>query len=261
MNSTSQPATLADRAEALTQRNNGANPAKPPAVAVLSPIHEILVQEVAASLPPDLRTRMEAEPSVERVMDWLGAAAVARWVGNDPIASRTFLQTVGANPAAAGLALARALAARMEPPTRDAAWHRADRLGLACQLLFALGVLLLRAVLFAALGWVCGIPPFASPELTVLSAFGLGLVFFSPLASVRGIVLSACAGIWLLGEAILVPPLMERTRQVPARRQGLAPPVNWRRDGFHVAWVAQSFGLLVALLCRVSAAVFFSWRG
>ncbi len=251
MNSTSNPPSLGDRAEALTQRNHGSNPPRPPAVASSSPIHEILVQEAAASLPSELRTRMEAEPSVERVMDWLGAAAVARWIRNDPVAKRTFLQEVSADPATAGLALARGLAARMEPPTRDAAWQRADRVGLVWQLLFAVGVLLLRIVLFAALSWVGGLSPFISPEMRVLSAFGLGLVIFSPLESLLGVVLTACAGVWLLGEAFLVPPLMERVRQAPARRKGLAPPLSWRVDAFEIVWRGQAVGWMTILASRL----------
>jgi hypothetical protein len=241
---------LSERADAFTDRNLASAPAKPPAVAAASPLHELLVRELAESLPQELRSRLEAEPSVARVMDWLAAGALFRWVQHDTPARRAFLASVMANPEQAALALARAMSARMEPPPRDAAWRAADRLGLIKQLLFAAGVLAARGSLFAGLGWIAGLSPFVSGESFLLSFTGLRLIIMNQPHDWLGLAVLGVAGGWLVWEAVHVPILMERLRQAPARARQLAPPRSWRLDTFTVAWVAQALILLALLSAR-----------
>src|SRR3954454_11122418 len=130
--------SLLDRAEGLTARHNRGDAAQPPpAVASQSPLHEVLIDEVAASLPSPLAARLKAIPTVGQAQDWIAAGAVYSLVANDPYLARRFLDELDSNPRQAGLALAKTYASRMEPPPRDARWHSLDRWGLLLQLVVA----------------------------------------------------------------------------------------------------------------------------
>jgi hypothetical protein len=256
MSSISTTATFGDLADSLTARTLAADPAKPPAVAAASPIHEILVRELAHGLPPELREKVEAEPSLNRVMDWLAVAALYRWVQNDAVARRAFVSAASTNPTDAGLALARAISARMEPPPRGAEWHRCDGLGLFNEIFFASAVLCGRATLFSALAWFAGL--WVSPSAPVLlrGLFGVGVVFGMPPANFYHVANAALASGWFLAEAFWVPRIMERIRQSPAQQRGIAPPRSWRLDTFHAIWAGQALLFGFMSLGRLSIGVF-----
>jgi hypothetical protein len=141
--------SLWKRAEDMTVLHNQGDtpPAAPPAVAAQSPLHELLLEEVAAALPPEVAVRMRACPSVGLIQDWLAAGAVYSWLANDPYLSRRFLSEVGDQPKLPALALVAAVASRMEPPPQEAAWHRRDYLGLVLQLAATCAFLLCRSLL------------------------------------------------------------------------------------------------------------------
>jgi hypothetical protein len=57
--------------------------------------------------------------------------------------------------------------------------------------------------------------------------------------------------LWFGLEAVLAPRIMEMMRQLPARRQGHPPPLNWRVDAFYVVWFVQAT-ILLTLTCVLS---------
>lgn len=66
------PSSVSDTIRELARRNNERD--QPPvAIGPVSPFHEVLVRDVAASLPPELRNRVEAASTVSGVNDWIAA--------------------------------------------------------------------------------------------------------------------------------------------------------------------------------------------
>src|SRR5205807_1719415 len=59
------------------------------------------------------------------------------------------------------------------------------------------------------------------------------------------------ADLWLTLEVAVAPRLMEFVRQLPARAQGLPPPLSWRADSFYVAWQFQALLFLLATKGRL----------
>jgi hypothetical protein len=250
---------LHERAERITDRNM-TTPTEPPAVAALSPFHEVLIEEVAASLPPELASQLRAARTVPQLNDWLAAGAVYKFI-SDPGVSRDFLGQVGRDPRQAVSALIAALSARTEPPPRSWEWNRRDRLG-AALLVAAVGVVLMvRSLLGAILG---SFLPNA-PGFHVLSS-PAGLLAACPAAGIPGAIALVFALLWFGVEAVVLPFAMEQLRRLPAvRRQG-APPLAWRADAFYWVWFAQAaLWMLVAtiqcwgLLHHAMAAESFTW--
>lgn len=101
-------------------------PVSPPAIAVISPIHELLIADVAAGIPYDLRLPLRTAMTIDALNDWIAAAAMFRWVANDAHLKQVFLDALGNDPKQAPLAVARVLAARLQPD-RDNRWSRANR--------------------------------------------------------------------------------------------------------------------------------------
>lgn len=248
------PTSLSERAEAITQRNNGADPLPPPPVAAQSPFHEVMMGEITASLPGALKARMEAAPSVGDVCDWIAAGAVYRWIQGDPSLSRIFLHEVSTDPQRAGLALAKALAARLEPPPRDAQWHRYDYIGLALQLAVVGILLVCRSLLFSLLSpYGTASPPEFGLAALLRGVLGLDLLSGGLPGGLRPAAILGCAALWLGFEAIAAPRVMEHIRQLPARLKQLPPPLAWRADAFHVFWLVQATILLVCVCVRGGA--------
>jgi len=243
---------IADQADRLAARNGGPDALRPPAVAPQSPVHELLIRDIATSLPPELAAFLEATPAVADVQRWLAAGEIYHWVSEDQFLARTFLREVGSDPRRAGLALARAFAARMEPPPRDAQWHRCDRLGLALQLALAVVLLVARSLLFDALArgmtfpdlWEFGLAEF------LWGIVGLGLLSGEAPAGLLGAVSLSGAVAWLALEGSLAPRAMEKLRRLPAQLKGLPPPLAWRADALYALWVAVSAVLLLGLCTR-----------
>src|SRR5438132_838940 len=105
------PNSLSDRAEEITARNlrSGTTSARPPNVIAQSPMLEVLIDEIAAPLPPPLAARVKSAPTAARARGWLIAGAVYSSVEGDPYLARRFLDELGDDPEQAGLTLARTL--------------------------------------------------------------------------------------------------------------------------------------------------------
>jgi hypothetical protein len=240
---------LWQQVEVLTTRHQQAGVAAmpPPAVAVHSPWHEVLVAEVAASLPPPVAERLRQAPTVAAAHDWIAAGALYSWLGNDPALGPVFLREVGEDPRRAGLALARAVAARMELPPRTAAWHSADRRGLALAVAAAGLLLGARALLFAGLALLLET---ATAGDWWSALFGVDIAPGRLEDGLIWAVVPGLAALWLGLEAICGPRLLEHLRGWPARRRGLPPPLSWRADALHALWYAQAAGLLLVWTVR-----------
>src|SRR6266542_887348 len=113
----------------------------PPLIAGQSPLHEVLLTELGATLPAPLAARLKTATTVGQVQDLLAAGALYEWVATDAFAAGQYLREVEQHPQQAGLALGKAIAARHEPPERDPSWHRRDYLGQAFQFAVAAGFL------------------------------------------------------------------------------------------------------------------------
>jgi hypothetical protein len=235
----------ADRAPALA----------PPLIAAESPLLELLINDLRATVPRELQTQLCRASSLSAALDWLAASALYRWVEAKPITARAYLNQLGHDPRRAGLALATGIAAQMEPPPQTPHWRRLDRVGLVLQLTIATLILAGRGTLFWLLAVLCGSG--IDPRVTSFVSIMMGQQLLATTSSVSGAMLAGCTAIiWLALEAVLGPIVMERSRQLPARGDGLAPPVSWRQDTFYVVWWIQSGGVLVsvtvAMLARIA---------
>jgi len=199
----------------------------PPRSAPQSPLHEILIKEVEASLPRELCHRLREAATLTEVNDWIAAGALFRWVARDPYLSRIFLEGILVNPRDAGMILARAIASRMEPPERNARWRRLDCIGILFQSAFALLTLFARVALMSVLSFH-----------KVAPCLQVGIL-----------------GIWMALETTLAPGILEYLRQTPALRLGLPPPLSWRSDTFHVFWFLQELLFLFFLMWKSLAEV------
>jgi hypothetical protein len=246
MASASPPTSLPDRAEELTARHlrDGFALTHPRQVVAQSPLLEVLIDEIATPLPPPLAARFKAAPTAACARHWLVAGAVYASIENDPYLARRFLDELGDDPERTGLALAKAFAARLEPPPRSALWHASDRLGLVLQVAFACAALLMRGLLLQ-----CCVGPLDSiaTRLSLLAVVhGLFRADLLLQASDRGLASTGLllgAMLWFGLEAAAFPAVMEWLRQFPARRQGLPPPLAWRIDVFYLVWFAQASAL------------------
>lgn len=158
----------------------------------------MLIRDIAASLPAELATRIEAAPSVEEVHNWIAAGAVYRWVDSGPPLAHIFLAEVADSPKRAGLVLAKTLAARMEPPPRGARWHRRDHIGLVFQLAVVCAILVCRGLFFNPLGHYGGSPLFQSWLAALLcGVVGLLLLSGEMSGSLLAVALLGCAALRL----------------------------------------------------------------
>jgi hypothetical protein len=241
---------LAEQLASLHPRPGPAAEPRAPASAVRqSPILEYLVEEVAAGLPDTLATRLRAAPDISHARDWIAAGALYRQaVATDRTLAERFLVELGDEPARAGLALARALAARIAPAPQTTEALRQDRLGLVLQLAFAAAILGLRVGVFEVLAQWIGTHESARVAIRAIPLYnvpGLGLNprgtpdWAAALALALGVV-------WLGFEVILAPSLMERLRQLPARLANGPPVLSRRTDQFYILWYTHSMSLLIA---------------
>jgi hypothetical protein len=251
MASTSTNSLFDGAQEVTARRNRNDSTQLPPAVAAHSPLHEVLIDEVAAPLPAPLAARLRAMPTVGQVQDWIAAGAVYSLVADDPYLARRFLEELDSNPRLANLALAKAYASRMEPPPRDARWYRMDRWGLFLQVVVATLILLARGLLFGLLGRCVARAPVPLDRVVWLrSLLGLDLIAESPAVGPLTLAALAGAALWLGWEAIIGARIMEDARQLPARWRSLPPPLSWRADGFYLVWYGQAVGLLALVVAR-----------
>ena len=85
----------------------------PPAIAQLSPIHEMLVLDVAEGSPWELREAIRSAATIGELNDWIAAGAMFRWVEMEPFLKRVYLDALGGDPRQAPLAVARVMAAQI----------------------------------------------------------------------------------------------------------------------------------------------------
>lgn len=237
--------SLMRQAASVTGRHIAAcPPARATPVVGESPLHELLVQDLLASLPAELAARLRSAPGLQAAQDWIAVATLYSWVAKDPPVAQRFLNEVAANPKQAGLALATALSTRLGPPARDAVWHWWDRVGVALQLLVAGVLLLMRAALFAWLaGLALGTPLDLAPSALGRGLLGQGLPPAEGPWGLLTLVVLAGAALWLALEATAGPVLMEEFRRLPAQEHHLPPPVAWRAEAWNYAWFLQASGL------------------
>jgi hypothetical protein len=208
-------------------------------------------------VPPALRPLVERAASVTELNDWLAAAAMLRWVHPEPFEQQTFVQSMARDPKRAALALARAVAARMEPPERSREWRNADRLGLALQLALGLACLGVRALLVV---WLAGQGPAIEPPLWVAASSLLDLPLFAsgslPVTGLPAVAACLVIVLWHAFELGVLPRYFERIRRWPAQDARLPVPLSWRIDAFQIAWCLQASVLAVAAMARMVEEVF-----
>ncbi len=258
MSSTTLTNSLSERVAEIRGSTSGVSTAsRLPAASARSLLVDVLLADFAQALPELFASRVRTAGTTMTAMDLMFAAAVYRAVADDPFLAREFLARVDADPRAAGLALARALAAKQEPPPRDAAWHRRDCLGLMLQIVAVVLIVLGRYALFVFLAAPIGPPATPITQSSVLPVM-LGLDLFrkaSQVGSKESMWLTLAVA-WTALEASAVPHLLEFLRRLPAVMRREPPPLPWRIDAFHVVWYAQTVDvefLALAALCRALA--------
>ncbi len=236
--------SLLEHSERLTLDNCTGQPHPPPPYAAESPFHEVIAEEIAASLPTPVAERLRTASNLAELHHWLAAGAIYRTIqhDNDPELAKRFLDHVASNPAQAVLAYGQAMAEQMAPGLRDRRWHRMDYLGLALQLAAAAVVLLARGIILTALSWWLrgpGTPP-------TLLAGVLEALAWPPRAfggfprTLSGGLGPAIAALLLALEAACAPFLFEALRRLPARIAHITAPLAWRTDTFYLLWFAQA---------------------
>jgi hypothetical protein len=235
---------LRDSVERITAENTIGSPVAPPRIASLSPFHEILARDVAASLPRELGVLISATTSLEELMDWVAGGAILRWI-DDAYSRKVYLEELQRDPRRASLSLARAVASRMEPPPKPLEWWRRDLAGLILQLLVALGILLCRGFLVATLGfWISGQPVSRDWSVLITAALADLPVFLNPAAPGPTLAfVLLVVGAWHALEVLGAPQWMERARQLPLRMRNLPASIPWRIDTFQAAWLLQAIAL------------------
>ncbi len=232
--------------DGLTAANTTGDPVRPPSIAVVSPFHEILVQEIASVLPPELANRISSATSIGEVTDWIAAGAMLRWV-DDAHSRRVYLCELRGDPRRASFSLARSVASRMEPPQRESAWHLLDLAGMLLQLAVAVAICFFRGVLITMLGfwlsgqlvprdWLASIPAGLFDLPVLLNPASPSLIFSFALLAVAGL---------HAFEVCCAPRWMEEARQLPLRMKGKPPSSPWRVDTFQAVWLLQSAALWV----------------
>jgi hypothetical protein len=243
---------MLSRAEELTARHSSEEnaPVQPPVVAAQSPLHELLIDEIAASIPPDVTRKLRAANTVASVHDWIAAASMFTWIESDKRLSQQFLDEIGDRPSSACLALARTIARTLDPPPPDPQAPVLDRWGLLLEMVAAAIILAMRAGLLLLLfSLAVGVWP-------SLGAAGIVHQIILPDLLSAAVAPSAlafavmCATTWLLAEVVIVPRLLESVRALPLRSLSVRVYTNWRTDALYVFWVSHAVILQVAMILR-----------
>lgn len=235
---------LLKRAQDLTVRHSreGAMSAPTSLVAPQSPLHELLIEEVAALVPHEVALKLRASRSVADAHDWIAAAAMYSWIRSDSLLAQQFLLELNDRPKEAALALSRTVARTLEPPPPDPRAPALDRLGLAIEALFATLILGLRGVVFVSLfllatGATWSLEGVAAQRL-VTSGLLPDLIFLSsPDAPLLAVVTLLSASSWLVLETMLVPRSLRFLRNLPLRWLPRRSYTGWRLDSTPVLWV------------------------
>lgn len=237
--------SLRQRADDLTAKHSreGAISTPPPLVAAQSPVHELLIEEIAASIPQELALKLRASRTVAQAHDWIAAGAMYTWIKTNPPLARQFLDELEDRPEQAALALAKTVARTLDPPPPDPRAPAWDRLGIAIQGFVAILMLGVRGLVFVSLlslatGRTWSLEPpgrlvtgMVLPDLVWLEASA------APLAAT---VAFACGSGWLFLDCICIPRWLRICRGLPLRRLPLRVRPDWRIDSVPVFWFAHA---------------------
>jgi hypothetical protein len=247
--------SLWQQAEELTKRNSreGAPRGTPPIITAQSPLHELLYEEIAASIPPEVALKLRAVRSVVHAHDWIAAGAMYTWIKSNDLLAKQFLGALGDRPREAALALAKTVARTLEPPPPDARAPNLDRLGLAIQGFFAILILGVRGLFFAYLFSLVTGRDWSIELLRHVTTFSLvpNLMWLdvSGATHVDFLVLACGSGVLFL-ECLFVPRWLEYCRRFPLRRLPIRVYADWRVDSLLVFWSAHGTGLQVILVAQ-----------
>lgn len=223
---------------------------EPPAWLIDSPFHEVLVDDVARELPPDLCTALTGTTTVRDLNDWLAAAAMARWLSDDAHAQSIFRREIVRGPRYAGLSLATAVASRLAPPLPSREQRRLDLTGLTLQLAVAAAVLCARyaAIRGLVVGGLWRTEAWNPGWLTAL--VDLPLLSGEASSALSTVAVLGAAAVWHAFEAAKGPVLLEWVRQWPTRLRQAPALRSHRLDAFLVVWRLHAIALASAVTLR-----------
>jgi hypothetical protein len=94
------PRSLFEIADELTERHNDAeqDSIAPPPFAAQSPLHEMLLHEVAESLPDTLKSRLLETQTIDQALAWIAAGAIHGILEGDTSLRRIYLDALGTDP-------------------------------------------------------------------------------------------------------------------------------------------------------------------
>lgn len=247
MKSTSK--TLADslcrRAEELTSRHSKeqSTSTPPPTVAAQSPIHELIIEEIAASIPRHVAEKLRTARTVDKAHDWIAAAAMYTWIKPNSLLAQQFLADLGDHPQEASLALARSVARTLEPPPPDPREACLDRWGVVLQLLCAVLVLTARGLFFVGLLAFASAVTF-SWDMIYRVVGGVVLPDLVWLDNPNNLLFANIALFfasgWLLLECLYVPGLLNHSREFYSRKLLARAHADWRVDSLQASWCAHA---------------------
>lgn len=243
-------------AEALRSSHERSVTQPPPAAATIkSPLDLVLLSEIStrdsglAALAS--RAKSTDDVAVVRAADALSQVLRAE----SPELSVAFHQSLAAMPELplreVVLRFAKALARRHVPPVRNAAFWRADGMGLILQwAVYMLAVTSQAAVIAALASWGEGATVFPwgwvprSDDWTGLSRLLGGE--FGRWPTVSWVLLWAAFEVALA--SLWVPRIAEAARRFPSRNvRDSSVPISWRIDSLHGAWRVVGLALTVVL--------------
>lgn len=238
--STSLLSSLRECADRLTEQNCSAQPQAAPPYAFQSPLHEVLAEEVAASLPPPLAAKLRSANSLGELHEWLAAAAIYRTAEGEPTMLDSLMRELDAdpNPGRAVSAYIKAMVERELARLHDKRWRSLDLLGVLLGLPAVAAVLLARCVLLVFASTLVS-QPINLPLAPMVTLWPAAVLSVAP-TNYTGAALLSVAILWFTLEGIGVPFAFEYLRRLPARRARALAPVLSRTDAFYIAWLAHA---------------------
>lgn len=249
--------TVVTLASGLTNHNsNDDTPVPVPRIAAQSPLHELLIQEIAATVPTPVAEKLRATESIDVVTDWLVAGSLWKWLCEDSQIGRDaaaqFLEDLENNPRLAGLALTTTVARSLTPvlPFKSASMF--DRMGAVLQCLAAGMWLAVRGTLLALMAVAASAAESLSDNIVSYATLGC----FWPLALCRDATETSRLPVLIFGGFLLVilvellfaPRLLRAVRRLPFRMQRPGPLLDWRVDSLLMLCVAQASISLAGLV-------------
>lgn len=245
--------------QAAARRSQTAATESPPQIAAHSPLHELFIEEIGASLPSEILQRIKSANQVGQLHDWFAAAGLYRWISSQPDVARDFLAQLGGQPREAGLALATALARKIEIPPPQPLAREFDLWGAAWQSVGILGLSVLRAwAVVMIIAWLTQHPrTWAGAAESFLMLVRGDWLTHSLLEGLAGCVVVAG---WLCVEGALAPRVIDFIRELPYEGTTVAYRRGWHMEGLVLhAWL-QPLLLQVALAISVAVVIYHHWR-